>query len=212
MADKISSENMDAVETKSDEVVAAENGVGKRPREEKDMPENDDNGEALKKTKVQNSEEVKKVGLLDWKKGADGETKEVISGPVTVGPKTFGSSTEMFDYFHRLLHSWSVNLNLNKYEEIVLMELLKKGHAEPEKKIGSGVDGFQVRYHPVFKSRCFFILREDGSTDDFSFRKCVDNILPLPENMATKSKGEHGGGGGRWGGRGRGRGRGKWRN
>lgn len=106
---------------------------------------------------------------------------------------------------------------------MMLLDLLKKGHSEPEKKIGSGIQAFQVRYHPMWKSRCFFLIRDDNSVDDFSFRKCVDHLLPLPEEMKPKSDankalgggkghGGKGGGGGR-GGRGRGRGRGgKWRN
>lgn len=106
----------------------------------------------------------------------------------------------------------------------MLLELLKKGHAEPDKKIGGGVQAFQVRNHPTFKSRCFFLIRDDDSVDDFSFRKCVDHILPLPEDMHLKSESNRGGGGGRHhggkggrgrggrgGGRGHGRG-GKWRN
>lgn len=106
----------------------------------------------------------------------------------------------------------------------MLLELLKNGHAEPDKKIGGGVRAFQVRKHPTFNSRCFFLIREDDSVDDFSFRKCVDHILPLPEEMHLKSDANkaldgggkhhgHGGKGGRGrGGRGGGRGRGgKWR-
>ncbi|XP_019152290.1 PREDICTED: protein DCL, chloroplastic-like [Ipomoea nil] len=217
VAEKASSENMD-VETNSPEDLAAENGgAAKRPREEGDEPDNDDNGDASKKTKVQNPEEEQKVETLEGKESAaEGEKKEDKSGPVTLGPKTFVSSVEMFDYFYKLLHSWSTNLNVNKYEHLVLLELLNKGHPEPEKKIGKGVGGFQVRFHPKYKSRCFFITGEDGSSDDFSFRKCVDNILPLPENMPIKHdtyRGERGGrGGGRWGGRGRGHGRGRFRN
>ena len=94
----------------------------------------------------------------------------------------------------------------------MLLELLKKGHTEPDKKIGVGIRGFQVRNHPMWKSRCFFLVREDESVDDFSFRKCVDHIVPLPEAMRSKSdvnkalgggKGRGGRGGGR-GGRGKG--------
>lgn len=106
---------------------------------------------------------------------------------------------------------------LYQYEHMVFLDLLKKGHPEPEKKIGVGIHAFQVRYHPTFKSRCFFLLRDDESVDDFSFRKCVDHILPLPENMKQKAdvnkalgggggRGGRGGGGGRRGGRFRGRG------
>lgn len=103
-----------------------------------------------------------------------------------------------------------------QYEHMMLLDLLQKGHHEPEKKIGDGVNAFQVRFHPEYKSRCFFIIRKDDSVDDFSFRKCVDHILPLPENMQKKPSvnkalggryggGGRGGGGGGWRGRGRGR-------
>lgn len=65
----------------------------------------------------------------------------------------------------------------------MLLELIKKGHGEPEKKIGSGIQAFQVQNHAQYRSRCFFLPREDGSTDDFSLGKCVDRTLPLPEDM-----------------------------
>lgn len=96
-----------------------------------------------------------------------------------------------------------------QYEHIVLLDLLKKGHLEPDRKIGTGIRAFQIRYHPQFKSRCYFVIREDGSVDDFSFRKCVDHILPLPENMQVKHEANKDlARGGKGGGHGRGRGRG----
>ncbi|KAK9119265.1 hypothetical protein Scep_017358 [Stephania cephalantha] len=126
----------------------------------------------------------------------------------------------MFNYFFKFLHCWAPNIDVNKYEHLVLLDLLKKGHSEADKKIGAGVRVFQIRNHPMWKSRCFFIVRQDDSVDDFSFRKCVDRILPLPEEMkvkqgANKVLGGRGGsrgggrggrGGGRRGGHGRGRG------
>ncbi|TMW97355.1 hypothetical protein EJD97_005721 [Solanum chilense] len=166
------------------------NGVSKRPREEGDVPEDEENGEDTKKPRVDQSVE---------------EEKKDASVPVSVGSKSFVSSVEMFNYFYKLLHSWSVNLNLNKYEHMILLDLLKKGHSESERKIGSGVRAFQIRFHPQYKSRCFFLVRDDDTVDDFSFRKCVDQIQPLPANMQTK---HHANGGGRGGGYGRGRGRG----
>ncbi|GMJ04949.1 hypothetical protein HRI_004164100 [Hibiscus trionum] len=105
------------------------------------------------------------------------------SGRVRLGPKEFGSSVEMFDYFYNLLHYWPTQFNLNKYEHMVMLELLKKGHEESEKKIGGGIKAFQIRFHPVWKSKCFFAVREDETVEDFSFRKCVDHILPLPDEM-----------------------------
>ncbi|XP_061346647.1 protein EMBRYO DEFECTIVE 514-like [Gastrolobium bilobum] len=165
--------------------------------------EDEEEDDVSKKQKVETEEE---------------EKKSSGSVPVKLGPKTFGSSLEMFNYFYKFLHAWPPYLNVNKYEQIMLLELLKNGHTEPDKKIGGGIRAFQVRKHPMWKSRCFFLIREDESVDDFSFRKCVDHILPLPEEMQLKpdvnralggSGGakHHGGrgGSGRGGGRGHGR-------
>lgn len=36
----------------------------------------------------------------------------------------------------------------------------------------------QVDYHPVYTtSRCFFVVREDGSVEDFSYNKCVAGAI-----------------------------------
>ncbi|KAJ0786149.1 putative protein DCL [Helianthus annuus] len=117
-------------------------------------------------------------------------------------------------YFSNLLYQiyflHDFLLLLLQYEHTMLLDLLKKGHLEAEKKMGTGINAFQVRYHPQWKSRCFFLVRVDGSADDFSFRKCVDHILPLPENMAVKSDVNKALGGGHTGG-GRGGGRRNWR-
>ncbi|KAJ7956402.1 protein DCL, chloroplastic [Quillaja saponaria] len=178
--------------------IANDDSNQKRTREEATESKEDEDG-VSKKQKVEKSVEEEKG-----------------SGPVSLGPKTFGSAVEMFDYFYKFLHYWPPNLNVNKYEHTVLLELIKKGHSEPDNKIGGGVHAFQVRYHPMWKSRCFFLIRDDESVDDFSFRKCVDNILPLPEGMKLKpdvnkalggkGRGGKGGAGGRGGWRGRGRG------
>ncbi|KAJ7978431.1 Protein DCL chloroplastic [Quillaja saponaria] len=178
----------------------------KRTREEETESKEDDDG-VSKKQKVEKSVEEERFEKID------GEDQEKESGPVTLGPKTFGSAVEMYDYFYKFLHYWPPNLNVNKYEHTMLLELLKKGHAEPDNKIGGGIHAFQARYHPMWKSRCFFLIRDDKYVDDFSFRKCVDNILPLPEDMKLKPDVNkalggkvRGSGGGRGGWRGRGRG------
>ncbi|XP_042488293.1 protein EMBRYO DEFECTIVE 514-like [Macadamia integrifolia] len=180
------------------------NGDLKRARENGGDPEEGDGG--LMKQKVETSAEeegLENLGLNREKEEAQ-EKEEVDnkSGPVSLGPKSFCSSEEMFNYFNKFLHDWPANLNVNKYEYIVLLDLLKKGHVEVDKKLRGGVNAFQVRYHPMWKSRCFFLIRHDESVDDFSFRKCVDHILPLPDKLkayyhANKTLGGRGGGGGR---------------
>ena len=99
-----------------------------------------------------------------------------------------------------------------QYEHMVLLDLLKKGPLEPDKKIGGGIKAFQIQNHPTWKSKCFFVLRIDETVEDFSFRKCVDHILPLPEEVKIKPDANRALGSGGWKGRvgkGGGRGRGK---
>lgn len=121
------------------------------------------------------------------------------SKEATLGPRRFTSSKDMFYYFFDLLRGWPLNVNINKYEHMMLEDLLKKGHQESKKKIGAGIEAFQVRVNPEFDSRCYYIIRKDGSIEDFSYRKCVNNIIALPSNMKPnfstanlKRKGEGG--------------------
>ena len=38
-------------------------------------------------------------------------------------------------------------------------------------------DGIEVGTHPSFeKTRCFFIVKKDGSKEDFSVTKCIMNL------------------------------------
>ncbi|TYH42055.1 hypothetical protein ES332_D11G037500v1 [Gossypium tomentosum] len=145
---------------------------------------------------------------------------------VRLGPKEFGSSVEMFDYFYNLLlleidpikqqtiiAYWEFLALVHnspyilQYEHMVLLELLKKVHEEPDKKIGKGIKGFQVRIHLVWKSKCFFVIKDDDTFDDFSFRKCVDHILPLSDEMKQPDtkKASNGSRGGKGSGQGRGK-------
>ncbi|MED6151423.1 hypothetical protein PIB30_082328 [Stylosanthes scabra] len=143
-----------------------------------------DDGKGKAKAEEQEEEKKKKKKKEKKKKKKEEEAnKEIPTGPVKLGYKTFDSSVDIFDYFYNFLHSWPLNLNVNKYEHQMLLELLQKGHKDPAKKIGVGIKSFQVHNHPIWKGRCFAVIRENGSVDYFRFRKCVHRILPLPEDM-----------------------------
>ncbi|KAJ0105679.1 hypothetical protein Patl1_18762 [Pistacia atlantica] len=174
-----------------------ENVESKAKRARKEEEEGDGNGDVSKKQKVDENEKSMEEERLEEKIRRYGGEKWIGSGQF--GPE-----------------------GVRIYEYMVLLELLKQGHAEADRKIGGGVQAIQVQYHPSWKSRCFYLIREDESVEDFSFRKCVDQILPLPEDMKNKVDANKalGGGGGKGrggksghgrGGHGRGRG-GKWRN
>ncbi|CAI5942587.1 unnamed protein product [Closterium sp. NIES-65] len=118
--------------------------------------------------------------------GGDAQGKKK-SGPVVLGPQTFATGLQMFNFFLDLLRGWPVNLDINQYEHMVLLDLLKKGHSDPTSKVGAGIRSFQIRPHPEFHSRCFFLVRSDGTVDDFSYRKCVEALMGLPQEFTLSA-------------------------
>ncbi|KAK7347279.1 hypothetical protein VNO80_21807 [Phaseolus coccineus] len=192
----------------SSEPAAVDSASNGEPNQKRSRENHDGELDGVsKKHKVEPEEERESLT------GEDEEEKKP-SGPVKLGFLRFVSSVEMFDYFNNLLHTWPPYLNFNQYEHTMLLELLKNGHTGPDEKIGGGIRVFQVRKHPMWKSRCFFLIRDNESVDDFSFRKCVDCILPLPEEMQVKhdanralggAKNHRGKSGGGKGGRGHGK-------
>ncbi|XP_024358555.1 uncharacterized protein [Physcomitrium patens] len=147
----------------------------------KEEMETDGNGDGRKRIRdEEESDGVKRV------KSEDGEADGTVgdeSKPVEakkLGPKVFETPVKMFSYFYNLLHDWQFNVNVNKYEYLVLSELVAQGNPQ---KVGDGIAAFQIRNHPEWKSRCYYLIRKDGSEEDFSYRKCVDALMPLPANL-----------------------------
>ena len=58
-----------------------------------------------------------------------------------------------------------------------LLSALLKYHKNSEAKL-ENLKAFTVDFHPEFSStRCFFIVREDGTKEDFSYHKCIHNLI-----------------------------------
>ncbi|BFG20444.1 hypothetical protein CerSpe_067180 [Prunus speciosa] len=61
-------------------------------------------------------------------------------------------------------------------------------HPDKAAKMGCGIDHLTVNRHGSFQdSRCFFVVSTDGRTEDFSYRKCLDNYIreKFPEIAET---------------------------
>ncbi|XP_024361670.1 uncharacterized protein [Physcomitrium patens] len=141
-------------------------------------------GEDVDRKRIRGEDEedaVKKV-KSDVGEGdrVEGMQEDQSVEPKKLGPKVFNTAVEMFIYFYDLLHEWTLNLSVNKYEYMVLSELVAQGNPQ---KIGDGIAAFQIRNHPQWKSRCYYLIRKDGSEEDFSYRKCVDALMPLPASI-----------------------------
>ncbi|KAJ4897425.1 hypothetical protein Rs2_24219 [Raphanus sativus] len=100
---------------------------------------------AEKREREQTEPEETEEGGGESKKQKVGEEEKKSKVPVKLGPKEFVSSVVMFDYFTKFMHFWPTDLDVNKYEQMVLLDLIKKGHSEPDKKIGGGIKAFQLQ-------------------------------------------------------------------
>lgn len=62
-------------------------------------------------------------------------------------------------------------------EELRLMRALLEQHPDRAEKVGAGVRGIKVdeSLH-ASGSKCFWVLRIDGSAEDFSARKCLKSL------------------------------------
>lgn len=83
-------------------------------------------------------------------------------------------------FVRMLLHSgqYENGDRLSPEHEKTILEKLLPFHPESQKKIGCGVDYITIGYHPDFeRSRCLFIVRQDGELVDFSYWKCIKGLI-----------------------------------
>lgn len=72
-----------------------------------------------------------------------------------------------------ILHKYPMNDYLNEEDKSLLMKALIF-HPQRNAKIGTGPQEIKIGYSPSHpESRCFMLVRNDGTLVDFSYRKCV---------------------------------------
>ncbi|CAE8624186.1 unnamed protein product [Polarella glacialis] len=82
------------------------------------------------------------------------------------------------DPWRQVLHEAILGKGL-RGEELRLVQELLSHHPDAARKIGVGLRGIKVDASPPphgRQSRCFWVLRADGSEEDFSARKCTKAI------------------------------------
>ncbi len=96
--------------------------------------------------------------------------------PVKVGPLSFATKGEASEYFRAILYRYKIGQRIPDSDATKLDWLLER-HSEAADKIGAGVDHFGVR-NAIYGTRCFEVVRVDGTATDFSFKNCVDGKAP----------------------------------
>ncbi|KAF3974134.1 hypothetical protein CMV_002506 [Castanea mollissima] len=82
----------------------------------------------------------------------------------------------------QILHKYPINQMVNDQDKSILMTALYF-HPRREEKFGIGakdVHAIKVVCHPKYQNtRCFEVERNDGTTEDFSYHKCVIAALEI---------------------------------
>lgn len=88
--------------------------------------------------------------------------------------KYFRSVKTLRSMLQDILHQSKAGDRLQGRDVELLKEVLTF-HPHSADKVGKGVEGFKVDASLHEKgSNCFWVLRKDGSTEDFSMRKCME--------------------------------------
>jgi hypothetical protein len=90
---------------------------------------------------------------------------------VAVGDLTFPTKSAATEHFRQMLYRHEIGEEIPEPDHSELRWLLAK-HSDCSEKVGVGVKSFSVRW-AEFGTRCFEVVRIDGSRIDFSFRWCL---------------------------------------
>jgi hypothetical protein len=99
------------------------------------------------------------------------------SRKIKIKTRTFEKAGDATAFFKEILSRYEIGERVTLEDSADLMALLER-HDECDDKIGSGVSGFIVdtppEDAPPFSTRCFWIVQNDGTTIDFSYKHCLE--------------------------------------
>ncbi|CAH9123000.1 unnamed protein product [Cuscuta epithymum] len=90
----------------------------------------------------------------------------------------------------RIMHQSGLNDGdpLTPDDKAYIVENVVSYHPDKASKIGAGVDYLMISKHSNFQdTRCFYVVSTDGAKQDFSYRKCLENMVKtkFPDKAET---------------------------
>lgn len=95
---------------------------------------------------------------------------------IDIGGLSFATKGAAYEHFRQMLYRHEVGSTILDPDATELSWLLER-HPEFQDKLGAGVKRFSLR-NALYGTRCFEIVRTDGSITDFSFKSCIDGKRP----------------------------------
>lgn len=103
--------------------------------------------------------------------------------PFSIGPFTFASKREATEAVRRVLHGTRPGAALSG-ADLDLITALVAMHPDAEAKVGAGLDRIEVRVIE-YGAPGFWLIRDDGSRTDFSYRKSLNRPSHRSDVLAT---------------------------
>ncbi|KAH9777668.1 DNA-directed RNA polymerase IV subunit 1 [Citrus sinensis] len=104
---------------------------------------------------------------------------ETISRGVLRKSWTYNDVLRLSNALKKILHKYSIGQRLSEKDKTTVIRALYF-HPRRNEKLGIEPPDIEVTYHPEHQnSRCFSLVREDGSIEDFSYHKCVIGALEI---------------------------------
>lgn len=114
----------------------------------------------------------KKFGKSIKKAGKIQEKKQFAA--LTFAGKKYNNFSGLQTAFKNIISKSRNGVEIDEDSHKMVEELLKY-HDNKEKL--KGAKSYVVDFHPVYKqTRCFFIVKDDESKEDFSIHKCLNNL------------------------------------
>lgn len=86
---------------------------------------------------------------------------------------TWDNIIDMRTCLQNMLIEYKLNEYVTELDKSRIIEALRF-HPRGHEKIGAGIRDIKIGHHPSHPgTRCFLLVRDDNTTEDFSYRKCV---------------------------------------
>ena len=92
---------------------------------------------------------------------------------IEIGERTFPSIADLRQHVFNILNNAPVDQPLEDTDAKVLQELFSCHPEAEDKKQGQQITSLKVGKHPKAGARAFCIIRDDGSEETFSIKKCI---------------------------------------
>ena len=95
----------------------------------------------------------------------------------TIGGQRFATKLDVRTHASTVLNRTGLGEAMQGEDELFARELFAQ-HPRAAQKHGAGVAVVTVAVMPEWGTRNFLVMREDGSVDNWSIKKCITNLRP----------------------------------